>query len=285
MRRVARAILGAVLVWLSVGDVPPTVAATGYPVEARYSAAGPFPGVVNTVLRDGDRSYTAWFSSPSRNHPAPRPLIVWGNGNAATPDDYSGLLRHLASWGFIVVAPNNDAVGDGTAMRAALTYALVQNRLLSSPLYNMIDPSFIAAIGHSRGSVGAIHVAQSSAEITTTVLLNLPIPARVRPTEKFEPADIKRPTLLLGSENDEISTPQGLRAYFDAIPAPAALAVRAGAEHSSVQGDGGGFLGYVVAWLQYRLLDDLAGRSVFAGPAPELATNAGWQHQALRGLA
>ncbi|MGH3430726.1 MAG: chlorophyllase/cutinase-like alpha/beta fold protein, partial [Terriglobales bacterium] len=159
-----------------MGDVSPPVAATGYPVEARYSAAGPFPGVVNAILRDGDRSYTVWYSSPSR-YPIRRPLVVWGNGNTAMPDDYPGLLRHLASWGFVVIAPNDDAVGDGTAMRAALTYALVQNRLLSSPLHDVIEPGRVAAIGHSRGSVGAIHVAQSSAEITTTVLLNLPIPA------------------------------------------------------------------------------------------------------------
>ena len=174
-------------------------------------------------------------------------------------------------------------------MRAAMSYALEQTKAPRSPLYRRIDANRVAAVGHSRGAVGAVNLTTSAGEsagslIKTTVLLNLPVPSMVHPGEQFRLDLLRQPVLLLGSSDDQISTVQNLQAAYAAISAPAALAVRIGAQHSSAQHDGAAFLGYVTAWLEYRLLGDASAKLAFAGASPQLLTDTGWQDRAAKGL-
>ena len=39
-----------------------------------------------------------------------------------------------------------------------------------------------------------------------------------------------------------------------------------GAGHNTIQGTGGGFLGYITAWLMYQLEGGATARQVFVGP-------------------
>ena len=44
------------------------------------------------------------------------PIITWGNGTFAIPLVYKGLLDHLASYGFVVIASTSTMTGSGEEM-------------------------------------------------------------------------------------------------------------------------------------------------------------------------
>ncbi len=91
----------------------------------------------------------------------PRPLIVisHGNGHRYTWYDYIG--QHLASWGYVVMAhENNTGPGISTASKTTLTntdYILAnQDTIAGGALAGLIDGTRIAWIGHSRGGEGVV---------------------------------------------------------------------------------------------------------------------------------
>lgn len=265
----------------------PVSAAVAYPLEQSYGGVGSRQPVTGTVVADGDTSYQLWFPSVlgQRETLGQRgfrhPIVVWGNGNGSTPDGYAGLLQHFASWGFVVAAPTSGAVGDGADMLRALVYLTVQDRTPGSVFYNRLDTDRVAAAGHSRGAVGALNMANKTAgKVSTVLTVALPNPDRVRSGEQFYLSKTRVPVLFFGSGIDDIATPASLRGYYQQAPAGAVLAVRTQAEHSSVQGDGDGFRGYLTVWLRYQLLGDATARGAFVGNPPELVRNEHWQDQA-----
>src|SRR5207245_6906864 len=62
-----------------------------------YPAAAP-GGALEPTLE-------AVVDTPPNASGGPYPVIVWSHGNTASPQIYSHYLSHLASWGFVVVAP------------------------------------------------------------------------------------------------------------------------------------------------------------------------------------
>ena len=270
----------------ATAPVPP---AASYPVEQSSSDMGNRQSVTSTVVADGDTSYRLWFPSvlgqreTLDQYDYRHSIVVWGNGNGSSPDDYAGLLQHFASWGFVVAAPTSGAVGDGADMVRALVYLTAQHRTPGSVFYNRLDTDRVAAAGHSRGAVGALNMANKTAgKVSTVMTVALPNPERIRSGEQFHLSQIRVPVLFFGAGTDDIATPASLRGYYQQAPAGAVLAVRTQAEHSSVQGDGDGFRGYLTAWLRYQLLGDATARGAFVGNPPELVRNEHWQDQATR---
>ncbi|NWP15652.1 alpha/beta hydrolase, partial [Escherichia coli] len=54
------------------------------------------------------------------------PLVVWANGTGSTPDNYTNWLKHLASWGFVVVATRDQQTGYGDTVLDSLAYMQAQ---------------------------------------------------------------------------------------------------------------------------------------------------------------
>ena len=75
------------------------------------------------------------------------PVITWGNGTGSTPNLYGSLLKNLASHGFVVIASNNENVGQGDPrpMVVGVTWVLEQNEDPSSELYHHLDATHIGA--------------------------------------------------------------------------------------------------------------------------------------------
>jgi len=206
------------------------------------------------------------------------PIVTWGNGTWAKPEKYAFLLRHLASWGMIVVATRDSSVGTGETLLDAV--ALLER----SELAPLTDRRRIAAIGHSQGASGAFNAAAApSSGIGTTVLIDLPgrrlcnrehcaaIPTGLRE---------KQSILFLSGEKDPLSSPEMIDGYFNEIPAGRlrAKAAIAGADHNDIQGQPGcqsfaigcragigAFLPYATAWLRWQLAGDKAAAAVFSG--------------------
>ncbi|WP_433440688.1 alpha/beta hydrolase [Nonomuraea sp. CA-141351] len=250
-------------------------------IESHFAATGPY--AVATGTSGGHRLY----------HPADlgaggfaHPIVTWGNGTNATPDNYPGVLNQLASWGFAVVASTDTTTGTGAEILAAAQHLAGLNSDSGSVFAGKLDVTRVAAVGHSQGAGGSVNATNHSGGLITTVVpIALPAQIWVSPGDEFSVAALTCPVLFLSGANDwVISSAATVQGYYDQVPGAAGKALLKGAGHNDIQNGGGGFLGYLTAWLMYQLRGDTLARGAFAGPAPELPTNTAWQGQAVKNL-
>jgi predicted dienelactone hydrolase len=89
--------------------------------EIIYERPGPFPVVVERrALCCDSEGHQLDLYRPEAPPTRPLPVITWGNGTWASPEKYDYLLRHFASWGFIVVATHDNSVASGRTILDAL---------------------------------------------------------------------------------------------------------------------------------------------------------------------
>ncbi|CAD5267637.1 conserved exported hypothetical protein [Bosea sp. 62] len=279
--RAARIVLMAWLGLLPAALAPSPAQAQSRGAE-RFEKAGPYEvGTIEKPLCcDSKGNGVEVYLPRARRAGEIFPIVTWGNGTWAKPEKYAFLLRHLASWGIIVVATRDSSVGTGETLLDAL--ALLER----SELAPLADRRRIAAIGHSQGASGAFNAtAATSSQIGTTILIDLP---GRRLCNKEHCAAIptglqeKQSILFLSGENDPLSSPEMIDGYFSEVPAGRlrAKAAVAGADHNDIQGQPGcqlfaigcrtgigAFLPYVTAWLRWQLASDKAAAAVFTGKA------------------
>jgi alpha-beta hydrolase superfamily lysophospholipase len=113
----------------------------------------------------------------------PFPVVLFSHGFSAYPTMYAFLLTHLASWGFVVVAPDHNERGllagvtgcvkpadDAAVLLAARDLAVQKSNDPSSVLHGTIDPSKVATMGHSAGAAAAVKTAQDPSVATFIAL-------------------------------------------------------------------------------------------------------------------
>jgi predicted dienelactone hydrolase len=91
------------------------------------------------------------------------PLVVFSHGYALSPEWYSRLVEHLASWGFIVLAPEHQesdwfAAHEALIRRPADARDALDFLSTKGDLPQAIDPERIALVGHSFGGYTALAV-------------------------------------------------------------------------------------------------------------------------------
>ncbi|MFC8129976.1 acetylxylan esterase [Streptomyces sp. NPDC057302] len=231
-------------------------AADGCPsAGGRWADDGPFAvtkeraGLGHTILRP-----TELGSGGCTKHP----VIIWGNGTFVTPVVYDGLLKHLASHGFIVVAANTTQSGTGTAMLGGLDVLKKADADPKSPYYGKVDLEKVGAAGHSQGGGGAIN-AGADPRVDVTV--------PIEPGPLGRVGGLKGPLLILGGERDLVVVPELLviPRFEAADQVPAVYGELAGATHLTPAGDGGGFRGPITAWFRYFLMGDQEARGEYFG--------------------
>ncbi len=267
---------------------PAGAAASVTPVQDRYAAPGP-DAVVHLELEDGFGDVPFELYRPADLGPPGtlHPVVTWGNGSWAHPWEYDPFLRHLASWGFVVIASTFDQVGTGVEMLAGVDNVRQMSEDPDDPLYGHVDLEHVAASGHSQGAGGSVRAASApDSPITTVLTFDLPERIFAFPEDKvFDVGDLRVPVLLLsGSDDQLISGTTTNQRYFAAAPAGAGMALLIGADHNGIQKGQKPYPGYATAWLRYQLSGDPLGAAAFTGAHPELLTAPGWQDQALKGL-
>jgi hypothetical protein len=263
----------------------PAPVMTTYPIEAHYSAAGPWEVSSGTHRDSSENGYELFYPAHLGTNGFKHPILTWGNGTYATPSLYAGILNQLASWGFVVVAPTNTMTGTGAEMLAGVQEMLRLNNSPSSIFYGKLDTNAIGALGHSQGAGGALRTAVNSNRlIKAAVLIDLPAQVWIsKAADAFDPAQLTVPTLFLGGSEDWlVASPKILRAYYDAVPGQAALLILNGADHLVPQRSGGRYLGYLTAWMMCQLQGDHYARGAFAGTSAEANLNTNWSHQAVK---
>ena len=188
------------------------------------------------------------------------PLIVWGDGTCAWPEAYGPLLRYVASYGFVLVAPNSRWVGDGSQMKKALDFMFAANDDMNSPYYQKLDTTKVGAMGHSQGGSGTIAVA-SDARVKAVIIWNGGTSA-------------SKPFLAVSGDGDILNaTPASMLAAVNAASVPQAAFLY---YHMILQkSDVPGHLTLVTqpqrvvepatAWWKYMLNGDAASKAFFVG--------------------
>jgi Chlorophyllase enzyme len=248
-----------------VGPSPAQSQAQGCtpPATSNYAATGPF-----SVTTQSDSVNT--FYSPSQlgsNGCTRHPVILWGNGTFTTPIIYDGLLRHLASHGFIVAAANTTNAGSGQEMLQGLNTLTTWNGAAGNRFNGRVDLERVGTTGHSQGGAGSVR-AGADPRVDTV----FPMAGGGSLTA------VRGPVLHLVGTNDPIRT-AALSSYNSATTTPAAYAELAGADHLTFLGNAGGFRGTATAWARWQLMGDTNASNQFVGASCGLCTTTGWTFQ------
>lgn len=278
-----RVLLGIVTILMVLAR--PVTAANA--IESIYKATGSFAvSTSNVTDSSGAVIYNLYYPTTLGAGGLLHPIITWGNGTNAQPSNYWGLLNQLASWGFVVVASTDPTTGTGSEMLAAANYMVQQNGTAGSIFYHKLDTTRVGAIGHSQGAGGAVNATNNSGGLIKTVVpIALPNTVWVSPGDEYYVQLLTVPVLFLGGSSDIlIASPSTVTGFYSQVPGAAAVAVLKGAGHNTIQNTGGGFLGYITAWMMYTLRNDATARGAFVGSPPEINTNTAWQNQAEKNL-
>ena len=176
----------------------------------------------------------------------PYPLIVFAHGFAATPQLYARLLRSWTRAGFVVAAPvfplsNDNAPGgpdEADVINQPADISFVISSLLAlnqpgvGPLSGLIDPTRIAAAGHSDGAETALAVAYSrrfrDPRVDAAVILS---GAEMSGIGGYSFTDGRPPLLAAQGTADRSNEPAYTNAYFDQAQRPKFLLRLLGAGH------------------------------------------------------
>jgi hypothetical protein len=281
-RTTALAIVATVAV-LAATALRPGAAGAATAIESTYAATGSW-AVTHEVIQGG--AYEVFRPTALGSGGTRHPIVTWGNGSNATPSQYAGLLTHLASWGYVVIASTSTATGTGAEILAGAQLLVAADTTPGSPFEGKLDTAHVAAAGHSQGAGGSVRATQHSGGlITTTIPINLPARLWVSPGDEYEPSQLTDPVLFLtGGLDLLIAGPLTMNGFYAEVPGAAAKGAVRGAGHNEVQGSGGRFRGYLTAWLRYQLDGDATARAAFVGSPPEMNTNSAWAWQAQKNL-
>jgi dienelactone hydrolase len=166
----------------------------------------------------------------------PFPVIMFSHGYGGYPEQSSFLTDHLATWGFVVVAPDHRSrdlkavisgtVGKGQNDIADLTQALAVVRFMNADpddlLSHKLDLSRVASLGHSAGGGAAITFAKDDSDVRAYIGL---APAAGTPP-------MNKPGLIMQGTSDKVVNPAGTEKLYKSLTSPKRLVLIDKAGHN-----------------------------------------------------
>lgn len=116
--------------------------------------------------RGGILAYPEQLSSTQKHG-----VVVWGPGGGTEPGAYEGMIRRLASHGFVVIALK-ESPGNASQAIKALDWMDQQNKDSNSPLYNKLDMNTVGCSGHSMGGLESEQAVIKDKRVLTAFLNN-----------------------------------------------------------------------------------------------------------------
>ena len=98
-------------------------------------------------------------------------VVVWGSGGGTEPGAYGGIIRRLASHGFVVIALR-ESPGNATQAIPALNWLEKKNNDPNDPLYQKLDMTKVGCSGHSMGGLESEQALIKDDRVITAMLNN-----------------------------------------------------------------------------------------------------------------
>jgi dienelactone hydrolase len=163
----------------------------------------------------------------------PYQVIAFGHGFFMQNSYYISHYKHLASYGFVVIAPqfpDNNHLQLAYDLIYCVNYIKNQNSVSTSRFYNLIDLTKSGLYGHSMGGGASLLAAANDSTITVTAPLAA---AETNPSAVNVMNQIKGVVYLISAQNDGIAPVNAnqLPMYLNANPVKA-LPIIKGANHT-----------------------------------------------------
>lgn len=266
---------------------------TGGEIEAKYLAMGSHEvSYAEQAGMHDFKKYEIYYPSDITVGSSAYPVVIYSNGTGVAASKYPAVLKHLASWGFIVMATEEENSWNGFSSEMCLRTVIMLNETesvdgwQSNPFYGHVDLDHIGVSGHSQGGVGVINAATENKHghmikaIFSASPTNMPLASALQ--WEYDPSLITAPVFFVSSTGnaDETVVVSGgqLKDIYDAVPenVTKVMARRTNADH----GDMLSFAdGYMTAWFMWQLRGDQEAAGAFKGDRPELMNNPLYQDQ------
>lgn len=260
---------------------------TGGEIEAKYFAMGSYEVEhLESATVSSLEKFEVYYPKDIYNL-GKVPVVIFLNGTGTPASKYPALQEHLASWGFITIAneENNSFYGEGVEL--SIRYLLFADTYSSnddeSPLKGHIDFDNIGVTGHSQGGIGVINgitIHPHSDMIKAAVMLSS---TETDMAKAFlwdsDSSLIHANTMMIGSSgqtDSAISPLESMQKTYENITDDVikVLARRNDCDHGEMlyYADG-----YVTAWFMYFLQGDEEAGKAFFGDNPEISANEFYQ--------
>ena len=179
-------------------------------------------------------------------------VVVWGPGGGSKPEEYEGIIRRLASHGFVVIGLR-ESPGNASQATKALDWMEQQNKDSNSPLYGKLDMTKVGCSGHSMGGLESEQAAIKDKRVITAFLNN----SGDKGAGAFKniPAT-KTAAVVFGEKGMEHDN--AIRDYNSATTVPACMIEMTGGPRNSEGGYGHGSgpwdgMAATIAWMRWHL--------------------------------
>ncbi len=303
-RRRLSLVIAGLIVGISLGACTPDLP-TGT-IEKKFYATGPWAVTVAAGAgccdSKGNR-YDLYYPTDLGANGFLHPIITWGNGTGRISRRYTYFLKHLASWGFVIIATQDRHTHSGQTVFDAANFLVGANADPHSIFVNKLKVDQIGAIGHSQGASGVVNaLIKSGGSIKTAIPIELPAQqfCFCSPSAAVDTSKITQGSVFFvdGSLDLPVSPPTqnpaalGLRsiaAFYDAVPdmVRKLKGTLIGSTHNDVTGQPGcataqvpcfvgtyGYLGYPTAWLMDQLQGDAFAHGAFVQGVGEMFISA-----------
>lgn len=139
------------------------------------------------------------------------PAVAFGHGWLQSPTRYSGLLRHLASWGIVAAAPatHRGPTPSHRAFAADLTNTLkIASSVRLGPDGISVDPQRLGLAGHSIGGGAAVLAAAAETGPHVQAVATI-APAQTMPSASEAARKVTAPGLHLAIDGDVVAPATG----------------------------------------------------------------------------
>ena len=290
-------IIAILLLWLAkksaVADDYTNKTQTGGTVEAKYLNMGSHEvSYLEQAGMHDFKKYEIYYPSNIMDGTAKYPVVIYSNGTGIKGSKYPAVLKHLASWGFIVMATEEENSWNGFSSEMCLRTIIKLNETESieewqtNPFYSRVDLDHIGVCGHSQGGVGVINAVTENKHGYMIKAIFSASPTNMQLAEAlqwdYDPSQITIPTFFVsstgnGDENLVVSATQ-LQEIYDAVPdtVTKVMARRKDADHGDMLSVADG---YMTAWFRWLLQGDDEAATAFIGNNAELMRNNLYQDQ------
>ncbi|MGN0515061.1 MAG: hypothetical protein ACI4GD_12355 [Lachnospiraceae bacterium] len=265
---------------------------TGGKVEQTYAQYGSYEvSYFEQAVPENYKKYEIWYPSEMVEGDNKYPVIVINNGTGMHASRSKASYNRLASWGFIVIANEEEYSWNGFAADMSLQYLLRVNEQPDSIFYQHIDTENIGVTGHSQGGAACINTVTETrhAEMYKAAFLVSPTVEALAAVLEWD-YDISKVTvpcaIIAGTGDIDAQTVTPLdgmkKMYEHASSSPfVVIARKTGYDHGEtcVQSDG-----YMTAWFMWYLRGDTTASKAFIGDSPEILENPLYQDQQIKTL-